>query len=143
MKSDNHDEAAFDAYLRQRGVAVVPVVAWRERLRLRVKVMPAIDTADGPLNEQKGDADAATWLPPNRSYRCAYVARQVAVKVAYGLWVTQAERDAIAAVLGGCPAEPLPADRSEPAPAPAPPAPAPARYRKKAWSARAPVRHPT
>ena len=34
---------------------------------------------DGPLNMQKGDGDAATWLPPNRSYRCAYVARQVAV----------------------------------------------------------------
>jgi hypothetical protein len=36
----------------------------------------------------KGDVDAATWLPPNRSYRCAYVARQVAVKVSYGLWMT-------------------------------------------------------
>src|SRR4051812_43728447 len=40
---------------------------------------------DGPLNEAKGDGDAATWLPPNMSYRCAYVARQVAVKVGYGL----------------------------------------------------------
>jgi hypothetical protein len=28
---------------------------------------------DGPLNMQKGDGDAATWLPPNRSYRCPYV----------------------------------------------------------------------
>lgn len=35
---------------------------------------------DGPLNLQKGDGDTATWLPPNKSYRCAYVARQVAVK---------------------------------------------------------------
>ena len=64
--------------------------------------------ADGPLNMQKGDADAATWLPPNGAFRCAYVARQVAVKAAYGLWVTQAERDAMAGVLGGCPDEPLP-----------------------------------
>jgi hypothetical protein len=28
---------------------------------------------DGPLNMQKGDGDAATWLPPNKSYRCSYV----------------------------------------------------------------------
>ena len=25
---------------------------------------------DGPLNEQKSDGDAATWLPPNTAYRC-------------------------------------------------------------------------
>ncbi|RFU21786.1 GmrSD restriction endonuclease domain-containing protein [Geodermatophilus marinus] len=63
---------------------------------------------DGALNQQKGDGDAATWLPPARGYRCAYVARQVAVKLAYGLWMTQAEHDAAAGVLDGCPDEPLP-----------------------------------
>ncbi|MGY1884138.1 DUF1524 domain-containing protein [Blastococcus sp. SYSU DS0753] len=63
---------------------------------------------DGPLNMQKSDGDAATWLPPNRAYRCAYVARQVAVKTSYGLWVTRAERNAIATVLDKCPDEPLP-----------------------------------
>lgn len=57
----------------------------------------------GWINHQKGDADAASWLPPNRGYRCAYVTRIVDVKAAYGLWVTQAERDAIAGVLAsGC-----------------------------------------
>ncbi|WP_346619969.1 DUF1524 domain-containing protein [Blastococcus montanus] len=64
---------------------------------------------DGPLNMQKGDGDAATWLPPDTGYRCAYVARQVAVKVAYGLWATPAERDAMSGVLARCPDEPLPA----------------------------------
>jgi hypothetical protein len=64
---------------------------------------------DGELNQQKGDGDAATWLPPARSARCSYVARQVAVKAHYALWVTPAERDAIARVLSGCPAEPVPA----------------------------------
>ena len=58
---------------------------------------------DGALNEQKGDGDAATWLPPNKSFGCAYVARQVAVKATYGLWVTQAEHDAIAGILATCP----------------------------------------
>ncbi|NAZ86470.1 DUF1524 domain-containing protein [Kineococcus sp. T90] len=63
---------------------------------------------DGPLNGQKGDGDAATWLPPNRSYRCTYVARQVAIKATWGLWVTAAERDAIAGVLASCPDQPVP-----------------------------------
>jgi len=58
---------------------------------------------DGPTNEAKGDGDAATWLPPNKAFRCAYVARQVAVSAKYGLWVTSAERDAIARVLDTCP----------------------------------------
>jgi hypothetical protein len=83
---------------------------------------------DGPLNMQKGDGDAATWLPPNRTYRCAYVARQVAVKVSYSLWATQAEKNAMATVLSTCPDEPLPggvvAQLPEPAPTP-PPAPVP------------------
>lgn len=42
----------------------------------------------GRENAAKGDGDAATWLPPVRGYRCLYVARQVAVKDRYGLWVT-------------------------------------------------------
>ncbi len=80
---------------------------------------------DGPLNQGKGNSDAATWLPPNRSYRCAYVARQVAVKLTYGLWMTAAERDAASAVLTTCPGQPLPGRDPSPAqqePPGAPPA---------------------
>ncbi|WP_258060908.1 HNH endonuclease family protein [Arthrobacter sp. 4R501] len=58
--------------------------------------------ADGPTNSAKGDTDAATWLPPNRAFRCKHVARQTAVKVKYRLWVTQAEHDAIVGILEGC-----------------------------------------
>jgi Protein of unknown function (DUF1524) len=64
---------------------------------------------DGPTNESKGDGDAATWLPPNRPFRCSYAAHQIATKVRYRLWVTAAERDALARVLAACPGEPLPA----------------------------------
>jgi hypothetical protein len=64
---------------------------------------------DGPTNASKGDGDAATWLPPLKSYRCAYVARQIGVKVKYGLRMTPAERDASARVLATCPAEKVPA----------------------------------
>ena len=94
-----------------------------------------LQATDGKVNEQKGDGDAATWLPPNKAYRCTYVSRQVDVKAQYGLWVTQAERDVIARVLTGCGATtPSPAEASASAvgdnpvaaPAPVPVAPPPA-----------------
>lgn len=64
---------------------------------------------DGPTNSSKGDSDAASWLPPNKAYRCSYVARQVAVKAKYQLWVTAAEKSAIQRVLSACPQQRLPA----------------------------------
>ncbi|MFC0582744.1 GmrSD restriction endonuclease domain-containing protein [Micrococcoides hystricis] len=69
---------------------------------------------DGRLNQQKGDSDAASWLPPNKAYRCPYVARQVAVKQKYGLWVTAAEQDAMVRVLSSCPNEKLPTSAAIP-----------------------------
>ena len=91
---------------------------------------------DGSLNMQKGDGDAATWLPPNRAIRCEYVARQVAVKAKYAAWVTAAERDAIARVLSSCPDQGVPTSEAPveatiaaappPTPQQAPPPPPPA-----------------
>ncbi|WP_030341489.1 HNH endonuclease family protein [Streptomyces sp. NRRL S-1022] len=63
---------------------------------------------DASTNRGKGDGDAATWLPPNKRYRCTYVAAQVAVKKKYGLWVTAAEQAAMKKVLAGCPDQKLP-----------------------------------
>jgi hypothetical protein len=57
---------------------------------------------DAKLNRQKGDGDAATWLPPYKSYRCTYVARQVSVKAKYKLWVTAPEKTAISNLLTSC-----------------------------------------
>lgn len=62
----------------------------------------------GRLNSQKSDGDAATWLPPLKSYRCKYIARQIAVKVKYGLWVKPAEKTAMQNILRKCPGQPLP-----------------------------------
>ena len=64
---------------------------------------------DSKLNRQKGDGDAATWLPPSKAFRCEYVARQVAVKAKYGLWVTQPEKVAIDKILSTCVGQKLPA----------------------------------
>ncbi|WP_337059519.1 HNH endonuclease family protein [Kineococcus sp. G2] len=89
--------------------------AWRtgaQKLSAQERVAFANDplellAVDGSLNQSKGDDDAAQWLPPVGE--CEYVARQVAVKSAWGLWVTPAERDAMADVLAGCPGQELPA----------------------------------
>ena len=57
----------------------------------------------GKLNSQKGDGDAATWLPPRKGYRCEYVTKQVMVKAKYGLWLTAPEKAAILKILKTCP----------------------------------------
>lgn len=63
---------------------------------------------DGQANQDKGDGDAASWLPTNKAYRCPYVARQIAVKTKYKLWVTPAEYQAMAKVLSECPDQTVP-----------------------------------
>jgi hypothetical protein len=87
--------------------------AWPLRKRAALANDPLnLLPVDASANRQKGDGDAATWLPPHRPARCGYVARQVAVKAKYGLWVTPAEHAAVARVLARCPDEPLPPDRT-------------------------------
>jgi hypothetical protein len=62
----------------------------------------------GRLNSQKGDGDAATWLPPLKSFRCDYVSRQIAVKMKYKLWFTAPEKEAMIRILKTCPEKALP-----------------------------------
>ncbi|MGK5637208.1 HNH endonuclease family protein [Streptomyces sp. URMC 126] len=68
--------------------------------------------ADGPANMGKGDKDAADWLPANTAYTCDYVARQIAVKRQYKLWVTPKEHAAMSRVLTTCPAHEVPTAKS-------------------------------
>ncbi len=62
----------------------------------------------GRLNSQKGDGDAATWLPPLKSFRCTYVAQQIAVKAKYSLWVVAPEKVAMVSILAKCPKQKIP-----------------------------------
>lgn len=62
-------------------------------------------------NRQKGDREAAAWLPPNRGFRCTYIARQIAVKAKYRLAITSAEKSAMERILGACPEERIPDGR--------------------------------
>ena len=126
----DHVVALSDAW--QKGAAT-----WSAGKRLALANDPLdLLAVDSSTNRSKGDGDTATWLPPNKAFRCTYVARQVAVKGKYAIWVTSAERDAMARVLTTCPTMPLPGPGSsstvaalpagQPAPAPAPaPVPAP------------------
>lgn len=101
--------------------------AWQtgaQRLSFAVRTDLANDplnllAVSGAANEQKSDSDAASWLPPNKAFRCTFVAIQVAVKIRYHLWVTPAEHVAIARVLSACPRQPLPRAAQPPPRAPA------------------------
>jgi hypothetical protein len=98
----DHVVALSDAW--QKGAA-----QWDANRRLQFANDPLnLLAVDGPTNLSKSDGDAATWLPPQRSYRCRFVARQVAVKAKWKLAVTAAERDAIARVLVRCPEQRIP-----------------------------------
>ncbi len=87
--------------------------AWQTgafKLSLAVRTQFANDplnllAVQGRLNSQKGDGDAATWLPPSKSFRCNYVARQITVKAKYGLWVTPPEKAAMESILAKCPGQ--------------------------------------
>ncbi|HEY9369670.1 HNH endonuclease family protein [Streptomyces sp.] len=82
---------------------------WDPEKRLRFANDPLnLLAVDSATNRRKGDGDAATWLPPNKAYRCTYVARQVAVKRKYEVWVTRGEQDAMRRVLARCPEQRLP-----------------------------------
>lgn len=74
---------------------------------------------DAGVNRAKGDKDASEWVPSTHDLGiveadCPYVARQIAVKEKYSLWVTSAEKAAMANVLSDCPNEPAPTDDTFP-----------------------------
>jgi hypothetical protein len=76
---------------------------WDERRRRDFANDPRNLLAVGAkANFDKAFRDANAWLPPNPAFRCEFVARQVAVKTTYRLWVSANEKRAMAAVLDHC-----------------------------------------
>jgi hypothetical protein len=98
----DHVVALSDAW--QKGAQLL-TVEQRKQLANDPLELLAVAGAD---NQAKSDGDAATWLPKNKLFRCEYVARQIAIKLKYVLWVTPAEKDAMISVLKGCPDQRLP-----------------------------------
>jgi hypothetical protein len=104
----DHVVAVSDAW--QKGAA-----RWTAGKRLAFANDPLnLLAVDAHTNRSKGDGDTATWLPPNKAFRCSYVARQVAVKLKYQVSVTTAEKSAMQRVLGGCPTLALPSRGTAP-----------------------------
>lgn len=98
----DHVVALSDAW--QKGAQAL---TFEQRVELANDALELL-AVDGSANQAKADGDAATWLPANKAFRCQYVARQIAVKAKYGLWVTPAEKAAMLHVLEACPDEPIP-----------------------------------
>lgn len=98
----DHVVALSDAW--QKGAQLL---SREQRIRLANDPLELL-AVDGQANQEKGDGDAATWLPSNKAFRCEYVAWQIAVKQKYTLWVTEAEKNAMKKVLASCPDQALP-----------------------------------
>nr|WP_202556411.1 HNH endonuclease family protein [Streptomyces sp. SID4950] len=95
---------------------------WDGRKRIALANDPLnLIAVDASTNRSKGDGDTSNWLPPNKDYRCTYVAAQVAVKKKYELWVSSGEKSAMEKVLKTCPDQKLPSGGN--------PTEAPARFR--------------
>ncbi|WP_421790183.1 HNH endonuclease [Gardnerella sp. DNF01192] len=85
--------------------------AWKWNRAKRLKFgndMMNLLAVEGAANQEKGSASAAYWLPSNKTFRCEYVARQIAVKYKYGLTVTREEKQSMQSVLHNCSAQKLP-----------------------------------
>lgn len=79
-----------------------------ERIKLANDPLELL-AVDGQSNQQKSDGDASQWLPDNKSFWCDYVARQIAVKGKYDLWMVESEYSTIKNILiASCPNEVLP-----------------------------------
>lgn len=77
--------------------------SWDPQRRLDFANDPRNLLAVSPkANFDKAFRDAASWLPPNEAFRCDFVARQIEVKAAYGLWLAAKEKKAMEAVLARC-----------------------------------------
>jgi hypothetical protein len=77
--------------------------SWDAQRRLDFANDPRNLLAVSPkANFDKAFRDAASWLPPNEAFRCDFVARQIEVKSAYGLWLSAKEKKAMESVLSRC-----------------------------------------
>jgi hypothetical protein len=73
---------------------------WTDQMRVEFANDPLnLRVTIASLNQQKSDSNAASWLPPFKPGRCAFIATQVAVKAKWLLYVTEAEKEVFIAIL--------------------------------------------
>lgn len=103
----NHSVVDIDHVTALGAAWQTGAASWTPAQRLHYANDPLnLLAVDSRNNRQKGDATAATWLPPKG--KCAYVARQVAVQVKYHLWISKPEKAAMVKTLDTCPNQSLP-----------------------------------
>ncbi|MFF3325403.1 HNH endonuclease family protein [Streptomyces sp. NPDC002889] len=85
------------SYSWQMGAARWGVAKRRQLANDPLNLLPV----DGPSNSRKGDSGPASWLPPSKRIRCAYVVRIAQVAVKYEMPVTAADKRAMLAQCGG------------------------------------------
>ncbi len=78
--------------------------AWPQRRRVRFAndVTRELLAVSGRANQDKGSGTLSEWLPPNKPFRCMYVARYLAVASAYSLTITAADAATATAVAARC-----------------------------------------
>lgn len=73
---------------------------WTDQMRVEFANDPLnLQVTIASLNRQKSDSNAASWLPPYKPGRCSFIARQVAVKAKWKLYVTESEKEVILSIL--------------------------------------------
>jgi hypothetical protein len=89
------------AYAWEMGAA-----GWPYPNRLRFANDPAnLLAVAGAANQDKGDAEPASWMPPNTAFGCQYAMAYIAVLRGYELRLDQPSAEALRRVTTTCPAE--------------------------------------
>jgi hypothetical protein len=77
---------------------------WTDEMRLRFANDPAnLLAVDGPANQDKGDQEPATWMPPNTAFRCQYAIQFIVVLRGYGLPVDAPSAPVLREAADTCP----------------------------------------
>lgn len=80
--------------------------AWEWPRRRRIRFANDVDrellAVSGRANFDKGSSTPSEWLPPNKRFRCQYVARYLTVADAYDLTITAADVTTIRRIARTC-----------------------------------------
>lgn len=78
---------------------------WTDAMRIRFANDPAnLLAVAGQANQDKGDSEPATWMPPNHAFWCQYAMQFIAVLRGYALPVDQPSAQELREAATTCPA---------------------------------------
>ena len=101
---------AVDAVVTTQAAWAAGAQSWDAAQRQVFANDPFNLLAVGSMTSGLRSSGTSDWLPPDSTFHCAYVARQIAVAAKYGLTINAAERAGATEVLSACPKQMLPED---------------------------------